>query len=162
MVSSYRDWVSPDIASHDHHAPHIMHQHLRISCPIHATAYHPTTDPWTPLSMGYHFPHISPSCPDHSPHPKWTTVYRIHPASQRPPPPAFQCCILTTIAYTSPLTHPRSFPHPRSGQRAVSSSQHRAPALADPSKTNAHASPCYLPTTQRVAKGPSRTFDIAS
>ena len=38
---------------------------------------------------------------------KWTTVYLIHPASQRPPPPASQCCIPATIAYTSPLTSQR-------------------------------------------------------
>jgi len=53
------------------------------------------------------------------------TLHLIHPPShwQRPPPPAFQCCIPVTIAHTSPLTS--HCPHPRSHQRVLLSSQHR-------------------------------------
>ena len=64
---------------------------------------------------------------------KWTTAYLIHPAFQRPPPPASQCCIPATIAYASPLTsqwlpapkkwpkgrlvHPTSSPNTRRSQQ---------------------------------------------
>jgi hypothetical protein len=75
----------------------------------------------------------------------------LHPsvASQQPLP-------------TRPPSHPSGCSHPRNGQRAISSIQHRAPALADPSNDQCPHIALLPSTTQQVDNGPSRTFDIAS
>lgn len=107
MVSSYRNWVSFDIASHDHHASDI---NTRAS-PVPSMQL---PNPWTLSSTprrvlwtiaSHTFLRRVPTIVHTQK--KWTTVYLIHPASQRPPPPASQCCIPATIAYTSPLTSQR-------------------------------------------------------
>jgi hypothetical protein len=94
-----------------------------------------------------------------SPHSKDHVLHRLpsnrlhclHPsvASQQPLP-------------THPLSHPSGCLHPRNGQKVVSSIQHRAPALTDPSNDQCPHIALLSSTTQRVDNGPSCTFDITS
>jgi len=136
MVSSYRDWVSFDIASHDHHASHIN----TCASPVPSMQLPtPNGPPMGPLvysascPMDYRLPHISSPCPNYSPHPKMDNGLS-HPSGF---PATASTCILalhpSNHCLHIPLSHPSGCPHPRNDQRAVSSIQHRAPTLADPS-----------------------------
>jgi hypothetical protein len=84
---------------------------------------------------------------------KWTTVYLIHPASQRPA----STCI--------PVLHPSNHClHVRSHIPAAARTQGMAKGLSHPSNiepqhlpipatTNAHTSPCYLPPPNKWTMG---------
>jgi hypothetical protein len=113
--------------------------------------------------MDCRLPHISPSCPDHSPHPKKMDNGLSHPSG-----------FPVTASTRTPMLHPSNHRLPisyhipaaaciqgvaKGPSRLVNIVPQHSPI---PATTNAHTSPCCLPTTQRVANGPSRTFDIAS
>ena len=171
MVSSYRNWVSFDIASHDHHASDINTRASPVPSMQLPNPWTLSSTPrrvlWTIASHTFlrRVP-TSPPCPNHSPHPKKKMDNGLsHPSG-------FPATASTCIPVLHPSNHCLHVPShiPAAARTQGMAKRSSRPSNIEPqhspipATTNAHTSPCYLPppnewTMDRLAHSTSLPSD---